>query len=326
MKNSNDDGKKPSASFIVGAISLVFLIIGYQTALFIHKAAVTKIVADHDHPDTVFVNSQQDWKDLTAESGMTEEHESDFGASGTSFSASSSKGWDSGRQMRSGIFRKDSGHSPAAEQIRLNNTPRRHESFRFNPNTASLEDLMRLGFSLKQAQSIDSYRKKGGRFRRKSDFAKSYVVDDSVFRRLEPYIDIPKIDLNTADSAVFETLPGIGKYFASRMVSYRKELGGYSFAEQLMDIWHFDQEKFDAVKDLVFVEMSASVPYPLWTLPEEKLKLHPYIGKYAAHGVVLFRDNSPKSDWSVENLAKAGILDPKKAAKLARCRIAEIPK
>ena len=51
------------------------------------------------------------------------------------------------------------------------------------------------------------------------------------------------------------------------MVSYRDELGGYSYPEQLMDLWHFDREKFDALKDLI--TLTPPRPYPLWTLPEE---------------------------------------------------------
>lgn len=53
--NSNKDGKRPSASFVVGAVALLFLIVGYQAALFIHKASVARIIANHDKPDTVFV-------------------------------------------------------------------------------------------------------------------------------------------------------------------------------------------------------------------------------------------------------------------------------
>ena len=54
MKNFKKGGT-PSASFIVGSVALLFLIIGYQSALFIHKASVARIVANHDRPDTVFV-------------------------------------------------------------------------------------------------------------------------------------------------------------------------------------------------------------------------------------------------------------------------------
>ena len=42
-------------SFVTGAIALVFLIIGYETALFVHKAATLRIEANRDHPDTVYV-------------------------------------------------------------------------------------------------------------------------------------------------------------------------------------------------------------------------------------------------------------------------------
>lgn len=192
------------------------------------------------------------------------------------------------------------------------------QSFRFNPNEATVEDLQRLGFSAKQAESIDNYRKKGGRFRRKEDFARSYVVADSVYSRLEPFIDIPRIDINRADSADFVTLPGIGPWFASKMVSYRESLGGYSCLEQLMDIWHFDQEKFDGLKDLVTISNPKILR--LWTMPEDSLRMHPHI-RYSAHGIVLFRENNPRSKWTVEELKKAGVLKPEYADRLSKCRI-----
>ena len=56
----NQDMKKKqksglSQSFIMGIISMVFLVIGYQTALFLHHSAVARIQATRDHPDTVYV-------------------------------------------------------------------------------------------------------------------------------------------------------------------------------------------------------------------------------------------------------------------------------
>ena len=202
--------------------------------------------------------------------------------------------------------------------------PRKVESFKFNPNTVSKDDLQRLGFSEKQAQSIINYREKGGRFRRKSDFAKSFVVSDSVYKRLEPYIVIPKTDLNQADSAAFDALPGIGGWFASQIVAYRKSLGGYSYKEQLMDIKNFDQEKFDALKDLIIVSKSSVKSFALWALPADSLRKHPYIKNYeTARSIVLFRENNPKENWTVENLGEAGILSEDQTRKLSRCIIAD---
>ena len=306
-----------SATFKVGAIALAFLVIGYQAALFIRSASVTRLVSHRDAPDTVFVMDEGLARRVL--DGVTPPlDEVDASA------ATTPHGEPTVREAHGGagdggrvIVRRNAPHSPAAEAA----VPRLTESFPFNPNTVSLSDLMRLGFSEKQAQSIINYRESGGHFRRPSDFAKSYVVADSVFRRLEPFIRIPKVDLNAADSVALDALPGIGPYYAARIVEHRTELGGYSYPEQLMDIYRFDQERYDALKDLISV--SPPEPYALWTLPEEELEKHPYIGKYAAHGIVLYRDNNPKELWTVEGLGRAGVLRPKDAVRLARCRIAE---
>ena len=55
MKSKEEKKSGLSESFIIGVLALVFLLVGYQTALFIHRAAVTKIAANRDTPDTVFV-------------------------------------------------------------------------------------------------------------------------------------------------------------------------------------------------------------------------------------------------------------------------------
>ncbi len=286
--------KSPSRSFSTGVIALVFLAVGYQTALFIHNAAVTGIAATRDSPDTVYI-----YLERGPESGS-----GDYKRKGSPVKTE----------------RRNAAHSPTVSAVRKNTARRQYENFRFDPNTVSVEDLVRLGFSQKQAETIDAYRQKGGRFARKADFARSYVVEDSVFKRLEPYIDIPLLDINTADSAQFDALPGIGPYFAAKMVSYRRELGGYSFPEQLMDIWRFDSVRFSGLKDLITVGPSA--PFRLWTLPEDSLKFHPYI-RGRAHGVVLFRENNSPENYTVKALLRAGVLDKENAERLERCRIFE---
>ena len=293
MKEKTEKGR----GYLTGVIAVVFMIIGYQTALFVHQAAVMKIVANRDEPDTVYVYPEQ------------------YATDGGSYSTS-------GRTVKSA--RKNANHSQRAQTVRNNVQPRHVENFRFNPNTVTEEDLCRLGFSPKQAASIADYRNKGGKFRRKSDFARSFVVSDSIYRRLESYIDIPLVDLNLADSAAFDSLPGIGGWFASKMVAYRKELGGYSYAEQLMDIWKFDREKYDRLSDLITIDPAHINPYPLWTYPADSLRKHPYIRNYeTARAIVIYRENNPPDSCTVHSLARAGILSPDLATKLSRCVIAK---
>ncbi len=274
-----------SESFVIGVIALVFLIVGYQTALFIHNAAVVKIAANRDHPDTVYVYERVQEGEVSAHT-----------------------------------VRRSSAHSPLAQAVRKAVPVATVENFRFDPNEVSVEDLCRLGFTRKQAESIEKYRRSGGRFRRKEDFKRSYVVSDSIYRRLEKYIDIPLVDLNAADSADFDGLPGIGGWFASKMLEHRKALGGYSYKEQLMDIYRFDQEKFDGLSDLIVVDPETVTPYPLWSLPADSLRMHPYIADYeTARAIVLFRDNNPEELWTIEELRKAGILTEDAASRFSRC-------
>ncbi len=292
----NDD-KRPSESFVAGVVALVFLIIGYQTAVFVHRAAVMKIVANRDEPDTVYMYQAAP---STAMKAIPRDKQPKENAS----------------------VRKNSVHSPRAEAVRENLPHKRVESFRFDPNTANEETLCRLGFSPKQARSIINYRQKGGRFRRKEDFARSLVVSDSIYLRLESYIDIPQTDLNLADSAALDALPGIGGWFALKIIEHRERLKGYSYTEQLMDIWKFDSQKYDALSDLVVVDPKNVTPYPLWTYPADSLRKHPYIRNYeTARAIVLFRETTPRSEWSVDALRQAGIISLEAADKLSRCRI-----
>lgn len=301
------------AVFKAGVVSLAFLIIGYQVALFVHRASVERIAAVRDHPDTVYVIDSA----LAA-------RVLDVGSPGVAAdvpsgnpSVASPVPPQQGRGSAAVAVRRNAEHSEPVRLVR--ERTRSVESFRFNPNTVSVWDLQRLGFSEKQAAAIDNYRKKGGRFRRKTDFAKSFAVADSVYSRLEKYIDIPLVDINRADSAAFDALPGIGGYYASKMVEFRERLGGYSYPEQLMDIWKFDREKYDALSDLI----CCSAPrdsFALWTLPVEQLRLHPYVRSWqTARAIVLFRDNNPRSEWTVAALQAAGILPDEDASRLSRC-------
>lgn len=291
--------KKVTNSFVTGAVALVFAVLGYQTALLVHYAAVAKVTADRDRPDTVYVYCENGHEAGRAE---TKSHTP---------------------AMQQHIeHRTMEKRSPVAAKIRETVPPRKIESFRFDPNTAPVEDLLRLGFTPKQAEMIGKYRNKGGRFRKKEDFARNYAVTDSLFRRLEPFIDIPLIDLNQADSAAFDSLPGIGGYFARKMVEYRERLHGYSHPGQLMEIRNFDKDRFEALKDLITV--SPPEPYKIWELPEDSLRRHPHIGA-SAHGIVVFRKNNPETGWTVGNLEAAGVLSEGQARKLEKCLIADHP-
>ena len=310
-------------SFKTGAIALAFLVLGFELAFFINRAARSRIVANRDRPDTVYVFSGQLPSGV---SSPTAAQPAGAGCSAPPVACDGplplSRGWRRSCEdtPEGNVVRIQSQHSQRAKSIYESTPGRRVENFRFNPNTVSLEDLCRLGFTEKQAQAIINYRTKGGRFRRKGDFAKSFVVSDSVFRRLEPFIVIPKIDINKADSAAFDSLPGIGGWFAHRMVEYRGQLRGYSCPEQLMEIWNFDRQKYDGLKDLICC--SPAEPYPFWSGTLDDIRSHPHIRNWqTAKDIAFYRDHNPPETHTPEGLLAAGIITGEQAEKLSRCSL-----
>ena len=60
----------------------------------------------------------------------------------------------------------------------------------FDPNTASLDDLRRLGLTTHEAVSLLKYRAAGKVFRIPEDLTLCYGISDSLYRRLEPWVRI----------------------------------------------------------------------------------------------------------------------------------------
>lgn len=132
--------------------------------------------------------------------------------------------------------------------------------FMFDPNRLDLDGWQKLGLSSKQAQSILNYRSKGGRFYKKEDLLKMYVISDLVYKKLKPYIQITaftkypkkipnlKIELNSTDSSNLIKVRGIGPVFARRILKYRNLVGGYHSISQLKEVYGIDQEKFEQIR------------------------------------------------------------------------------
>ncbi|MDO4719671.1 MAG: helix-hairpin-helix domain-containing protein [Peptostreptococcaceae bacterium] len=62
------------------------------------------------------------------------------------------------------------------------------------------------------------------------------------------------LNINTATSEQLQTLPGIGKVLAERILEKRTETGGFQSAEDLLSVSGIGEKKFEDIKEKIRVE------------------------------------------------------------------------
>lgn len=63
----------------------------------------------------------------------------------------------------------------------------------------------------------------------------------------------PRIDLNAADAAALDTLPGIGPATAAKILAWREQNGRFASVDDLLAVGGIGAAKLDALRDLVRV-------------------------------------------------------------------------
>lgn len=191
------------------------------------------------------------------------------------------------------------------------------ERFPFDPNTADSTQLLRLGLQPWQVRNIYKYRAAGGHYTRPSDFARLYGLSAKQYKELEPYIRISndyrpakiiaekeevthskdtvrnprkitlhqRIAINNADTTLLKRIPGIGTYYARKIVDYRERLGGFVSLKQLKEIDGFPEStlQYMCIPDGGVRKIKVN------KLTLNQLKAHPYINFYQARDIIEYR-------------------------------------
>lgn len=184
------------------------------------------------------------------------------------------------------------------------------EYFNFDPNGLSVANWEKMGLSEKQAESIKKYEKKGGKFRSKQDLKKMYVITEEFYNKIEPFILLPetlifenstknnimrtprfaKIFINTADSAAFEKLYGIGAVLSSRIIRYREALGGFYDKNQLKEVYGVQDSLLKQLDSLLLFDRVELKKININAANADELKRHPYINWQVANSIVKIRE------------------------------------
>lgn len=218
----------------------------------------------------------------------------------------------------------------------LNKTP--VSLFYFDPNTASEDEWKKLGLKEKTAKTIRRYLKKGGRFKNREDIKKIYGISSSLADSIIPYVTIEKkpfaslenrsydfqkkqpslkIEINSADSATFEKLYGIGPALASRIVKYRTKLGGFFAVEQMGEVWGLPDSIFVKLKQQLICNEQNVIKHSINKATYEQLKSHPYFGYAVSRALVRYREQHG-SFSSLEDVQRIMSIDEEKYNKIIR--------
>ncbi len=125
------------------------------------------------------------------------------------------------------------------------------------------------------------------------------------------------VELNSADSAALDALPGIGPYYARQILAYRERLGFYADISQLLDIRGMDTARLRRLSDRLYIAPESLRPLDLYSMPLDSLAAHPYIGPYAAKGIDRLRRTLPEAEFTFQAILDSKILPEAQARRLA---------
>jgi competence ComEA-like helix-hairpin-helix protein len=203
--------------------------------------------------------------------------------------------------------------------------------FEFDPNRCSKDQWMKLGIKEKTAETIMKYVSKGGKFKSSEDLKKIWGLSPTQVKDLMPFVKIIStptienkkntnshfettnfnkiIDVNTADSLLLESLPGIGPALAGRIIKYRNKLGGFYTREQLKEVWGLPDSVLNKIKEKVIISDNV-LKINVNTADFFNLKSHPYIGYKLANTIINYR-NQHGNFKSLEDIQKIILIDEK---------------
>ncbi len=204
---------------------------------------------------------------------------------------------------------------------------RRVETFAFDPNTADSTTLLRLGLTPAMLRGIYKFRGMGYTYSEPEDFSRVPGMTNEMWDRLGPYIHIdprfqkvrrqsrataesavsassaaeygasPRfttklrrgetVELNSSDTATLKRIPGIGPYYARKIVGYRRQLGGFASLSQLAEIEGLPE----GVTDYLTLDEAAVRRIDVNHATKRALLVHPYIGVYRAQPIWEYRHN-----------------------------------
>lgn len=193
----------------------------------------------------------------------------------------------------------------------------------FNPNYIKEYKAYQLGMSSKEIGRLLSYREKGKFVNSEKEFQQVTRVSDTLLQKIAPYfkfpdwvikkqqaqkkklnvivndrVDAPKaadlrstIDINKATVDDFQSIYGIGEVLSERIVKYRNKLQGFTYKDQLFEVWNLDKEVAQKIlHTFKIIELPVIEKINVNTVTFKELLKVPYIDYNLCKKIFEYRD------------------------------------
>ena len=214
--------------------------------------------------------------------------------------------------------------------VQITSDKLRDTIYPFNPNYISDFKAYQLGISMSAVDRIRSYRAAGSYLYSENDLKQVAGLSDIEMNRIRPYLKLPKIkkaknpitervktEINSATAEALQEVYGIGPVLGQRIVTLRKQLGGFLIKDQLDDVWGLKPE----VQEQLWMHFKMdTVPYVtkqnINDLTIAELSQSPYISASLASSIVALRTQQDSlTSW--QDLAVITQIDSVKKARLS---------
>lgn len=217
----------------------------------------------------------------------------------------------------------------------------------FDPNTVSLDQLLKMGLNKRSASIWIKYTSKGGHFKKVEDVLKIYGLREDWFAQAKSYIQILEkpdqemgkleksnfssfddkkfskkgvqpcipIDVNTADTAAWQSLRGIGRVLANRIIKFRDKLGGFYQVDQVKETFGLADSVYQKIRPCLQLGAPTLKPLLINQASFNELAGHPYLGFKAAKAIMNWKDQHGPFG-KMEDLEGLVALEPGKLEKL----------
>jgi len=194
---------------------------------------------------------------------------------------------------------------------------RKPKIFPFNPNYITDFKGAQLGMSVDEIDRLLAFRKGGKFVNSKSDFQKLTKISDSLLDKISPYFKFPDwvtnpqknqnsnfkkyptkpkvilstTDINLATAEDFTSISGIGETLSQRIINYKKRLQGFTFEDQLYEVWNIDKEVIDRLLDVFKIETKPKIQkININTASFKEVLKNPYIDYELCKAIFNYKD------------------------------------